>query len=95
MKEPQIIRVRRSALSRVIKANHELEDYCTLHPGSPVAVRRPRISIRKGMWVAALGNSSTEEIVASGKNVSAALEAFDRQYLAALRPEPQVQRPAA
>jgi hypothetical protein len=86
MTRPHVKTIRHSQLSRVIKANHELEEYCALHPGSPVAVRRPRISIRNGMWVAALGNSSAGQMIASGKKLSAVLEAFDRVYLSNLRP---------
>ena len=78
--------VRRSDLSRTRNAMREMEAYCASHPGSPAAVRRPVIRIRGGTCVALLGRSVEEGIVGLGSTVSAALRAFDVQYLSALRP---------
>src|SRR5262249_48939470 len=36
-------------------ALEEMELYCTAHPGSPSATRRPALSIRSGLWIALLG----------------------------------------
>jgi hypothetical protein len=86
MKQPHISTIRRCDLSRRTDPSRELEDYCELHPRTPAAVRRPQLSMRRGMWVALLGPSLKDGIVGFGSNVSAALKAFDRNYLAALRP---------
>ena len=64
----------------------EMELYCTEHPRSPSAERRPSLSIRSGLWIALLGPSVEEGIVGIGSTVEAALRAFDTQYLAGLRP---------
>src|ERR1700745_424357 len=69
-------------------AVEEMESYCAAHPGSPSAVRRPVLSIRMGLWIALLGPSLEEGIVGIGYTVELALRAFDRQYIAALRPPP-------
>lgn len=86
MKQPHLPTVRRCDLSRRVRAAQEMEDYCALHPRNPAAVRRPQLSIRRGTWVALLGPSIKEGIVGLGSDVPAALKAFDRNYLAALRP---------
>ena len=64
----------------------QMELYCAAHPGSPSAVRRPRLSVRSELWIALLGPSLKEGIVGIGPTVAAALRAFDTQYLAGLRP---------
>jgi len=64
----------------------EMESYCTEHPGSPSAVRRPALSFRSGLWIALLGPSVEGGIVGIGSTVKAALRAFDTQYLAGLHP---------
>jgi hypothetical protein len=64
----------------------EMNDYCASHPGSPSAVRRPQLFFRGDLWIALLGQSLKEGIVGIGPTVSAALRAFDGQYLAQLRP---------
>jgi hypothetical protein len=64
----------------------QIELYCAAHPGSPSAVRRPRLFVRGELWVALLGPSVEEGIVGIGPTVAAALRAFDAQYLAGLRP---------
>jgi hypothetical protein len=69
-------------------AVEEMESYCAAHPGSPSAVRRPVLSIRMGLWIALLGPSLEEGIVGIGYTVELALRAFDRQYMAGLRPPP-------
>jgi len=60
--------------------------YFAAHPRSPSAVRRPKLSLRSGTWMAILGPNIEEGIVGTGTTVEGALRAFDRQYLAALRP---------
>jgi hypothetical protein len=64
----------------------EMEPYCLAHPGSPSAVRRPRLSIRGHLWIALLGPSVEKGIVGIGPSVEAALRAFDTQYLDFLGP---------
>ena len=65
-----------------------MERYCTLHPRSPSAVRRPQLSRRRGTFVALLGHSLENGIVGIGNTVENALRAFDLQYLRALEPQP-------
>jgi len=60
--------------------------YFDAHPGSPSAVRRPKLSARSGVWIALLGRSVEDGIVGFGSSVEAALRAFDVRYLSALRP---------
>ena len=67
-------------------AEERMELYFVAHPGSPAAVRRPRLMKRGKMWVALLGPNMREGIVGLGGNVEAALRAFDAQYLSMLRP---------
>jgi len=67
-------------------AVEQMEFYCASHPGSPSAVRRPRLFFRSELWIALLGPSVEEGIVGIGPTVAAALRAFDTQYLACLRP---------
>jgi len=62
----------------------EMKSYCTAHPSSPSAVRRPALSIRSGLWIALLGPSIEEGIVGLGSTVEAALRAFDAQYMVGL-----------
>jgi hypothetical protein len=69
-----------------IAAMEQMELYCQAHPGSPAAVRRPRLFVRGDLWVALLGPSVEEGIVGIGPTVTDALRAFDAQYLAGLRP---------
>jgi hypothetical protein len=63
-----------------------MNHYCASHPGSPSAVRRPHLFFRGDLWIALLGRNLKEGIVGIGPTVSAALRAFDGQYLAQLRP---------
>jgi hypothetical protein len=67
-------------------AMEQLELYSQAHPGSPAAVRRPKLLVRGDLWIALLGPSVEEGIVGIGSSVTAALRAFDAQYLAGLRP---------
>jgi hypothetical protein len=69
--------------------------YFGAHPGSPSAVRRPKLSMRSGTWMAILGPTIEEGIVGIGTTVEEALRAFDVQYLAALRPSKLKYEPAA
>ena len=65
-----------------------MECYCTLHPRSPSAVRRPQLSRRRGTFVVLLGHSLENGIVGIGNTVEKALRAFDLQYIRALEPQP-------
>jgi hypothetical protein len=67
-------------------AMEQMELYCAAHPGSPSAVRRPRLLFRSELWIALLGPSMEEGIAGIGPTVAGALQAFDAQYLAGLRP---------
>jgi hypothetical protein len=69
-----------------LAAMEQIELYCQAHPGSPAAVRRPRLFVRGELWIALLGPTVEEGIVGIGPSVTAALRAFDSQYLAGLRP---------
>ena len=73
-------------------AMEQMELYCEAHPGSPVAVRHPRLFVRGELWIALLGPSVEEGIVGIGPTVTAALRAFDAQYLAGLRPPAEMIR---
>src|SRR6266480_3414661 len=64
-----------------------MELYRAAHPGSPSAVRQPRLFVRGQLWIALLGPSVEEGIVGIGPTIEAALRAFDVQYLAGLRPQ--------
>jgi hypothetical protein len=66
--------------------NERMELYFLAHPGSPSAVRRPRLFARSGVWVALLGRAVRDGIAGFGPTVEAALRAFDVQYVNALRP---------
>lgn len=68
-----------------IAARQRAELYCELHPGSPSAVRAPKIFVRSGTWVALLGRSVRDGIAGFGPTIEAALRAFDNEYLSALR----------
>ena len=69
-------------MNYAMAAMEQMELYCQAHPGSPSAVRRPRLFVRGKLWVALLGPSVQEGIVGIGPTVTAALRAFDTQYLA-------------
>jgi hypothetical protein len=76
----------RHIMDYALAATSQMELYCEAHPGSPSAVRRPRLFVRGELWIALLGSSVEEGIVGIGPTVTAALRAFDAQYLAGLRP---------
>src|SRR5437867_4733774 len=80
----------RHAMDHALAAMEQMELYCQAHPGSPAAVRRPRLFVRGDLWIALLGPSVEEGIVGIGSTVAAALRAFDAQYLAGLRPPAEV-----
>jgi hypothetical protein len=77
---------RRRVTDHAAAAMEQMELYCATHPGSPSAVRRPRLLFRSELWIALLGLTVEEGIVGIGPTVEAALRAFDAQYLAGLRP---------
>ncbi|MFL6590380.1 MAG: hypothetical protein ACJ8M4_09430 [Chthoniobacterales bacterium] len=61
------------------------ELYFMAHPGTPSAVRRPKLAVRSGQWIAWLGRNVRDGIAGFGPTVEAALRAFDAEYIAALR----------
>lgn len=63
-----------------------MEMYRLAHPGSPSAVRRPRLYFRSGVWFAVLGHDSPDGVCGTGPNVEAAQSAFDAEYLKFLHP---------
>lgn len=70
------------------------ELYYEQHPGSPSAVRRPKLSVRSGTWIALLGRSMHDGVAGFGPTVERALRAFDAQYRSLLRPPPTLDRAA-
>ena len=73
-----------------IDANDEtvsqrVELYAAAHPGSPSAVRRPRLFRKSGTWIALLGDNLEDGIIGYGDTIEAALHTFDARYLALLR----------
>jgi hypothetical protein len=90
-KNGQLLRGRHS-MDGALAAMEQMELYCEAHPGSPSAVRRPRLFARGDLWIVLLGPSVEEGIVGIGPTVTAALRAFDAQYLAGLRPPNEVTR---
>jgi len=83
--------LRRSyATNYALAAMEQMELYCKAHAGSPSAIHRPRLFIRGELWIALLGPNVEEGIVGIGSTVTAALRAFDAQYLAGLRPPVEV-----
>ena len=77
---------RRRVVNYAGAAIEQMKAYCTSHPGSPSAVRRPQLFFRSDLWIALLGPTIEEGIVGIGPTVTAALRAFDTQYLGRLRP---------
>ena len=77
-----------------IAAAHRAELYYESHPGSPSAVRSPKLFVRSGVWIALLGRSVRDGIAGFGPTIEAALRAFDFQYLEALRPPVERNRAA-
>ena len=68
-----------------IAAKQRAELYYELHPGSPPAVRSPKVFTRSGIWIALLGRTVRDGISGFGPTIEAALRAFDHQYLSTLR----------
>jgi hypothetical protein len=73
------------AMDYALAAMEQMELYCQAHPGSPAAVRRPRLFVRGTLWIALLGPRVEEGIVGMWPTTGA-LRGFDAQYLAGLRP---------
>lgn len=69
----------RHIIDSAMAATEQMELYCEAYPGSPAAVRRPRLFIRGELWIALLGSSVEEGLVGIGSTVTAALRAFDAQ----------------
>jgi hypothetical protein len=67
-------------------AMQRMELYCMAHPGSPTAMRQPRLLARGKVWIALLGPNLEEGIAGFGNTVEAALRGFDAQYVRGLRP---------
>ena len=63
-----------------------VEQYFADHPGSPSAVRRPKVLRQRDMFIALLGPDVQHGIVGLGNTVENALRVFDLQYLSMLRP---------
>ena len=68
-----------------VAVRQRTELYYELHPGSPSAVRSPKVFVRSGVWIALLGRTVREGIAGFGPTVETALRAFDAQYLNSLR----------
>lgn len=79
---------RNHAVDYAAAAIEQMDMYCTAHPESPSAMRRPKLFVRSDLWIALLGPSIEEGIVGIGPNVAAALRAFDTQYVAGVPNEP-------
>ena len=75
---------RRCVVDYAAAAIEQMEFYCTAHPDSPSATRRPKLFLRSDLWIALLGPNIEEGIVGIGPNVTAALRAFDAQYVVGL-----------
>jgi hypothetical protein len=76
---------RRDVVDYAATSVEQMEHYCVENPGSPSAMRRPQLFFRGDLWIALLGPNVEEGIVGIGSTVSAALRAFDAQYLAGQR----------
>ena len=77
--------MRAKDVERATAEAEKAELYYIAHPTSPSAVRRPKLSVRSGTWIALLGQSVQDGICGFGASVEGALRAFDVQYLKALR----------
>jgi hypothetical protein len=76
---------RSRVLDYAAAAVEQMKVYCTAHPESPSAVRRPQLFVRGDLWIALLGSSLEDGIVGIGPTVAEALRAFDTQYSIGLR----------
>jgi hypothetical protein len=70
---------------RMMAAMQRMELYFMAYPGSPSAVRRPRLSQQGEGWKAFLGSNGRNGVTGFGRTVEAALSDFDTRYLRALR----------
>ena len=75
---------RRRVADYAAAAIEQMDIYCTVHPNSPSAMRRPKLFVRSDLWIALLGPNIEKGIVGIGPSIAAALRAFDAQYLAGL-----------
>ena len=75
---------RHGSVDYAAAAIEQMDIYCTAHPESPSAIRRPKLFVRSDLWIALLGPSIEEGIVGIGPSVAAALRAFDAQYVTGL-----------
>ena len=57
-----------------------VQQYFVDHPGSPSAMRRPRVFRQRDTFIALLGRDLQHGIVGLGNTVENALRAFDWQY---------------
>jgi hypothetical protein len=64
----------------------QVKQYVIDHPGSPSAVRRPRVFRQGDTFIVLLGRDVQHGIVGLGNTIENALRAFDMQYYNALRP---------
>lgn len=64
----------------------EAARYCKEHPRGPAAVRHPRILRRGRTFIALLGSTLEDGIAGIGETVATALQAFESEYRARLRP---------
>jgi hypothetical protein len=67
-------------------AMEQTELYYAAHPGSPFAVRRPRLSTRGDLWIALLGPSVEEGIIGIGATVNGGSGAARVRYAVSRRP---------
>lgn len=61
-----------------------MRHYCSKHPRSPSALRKPKLVLRGRSVVALLGYTMEDGIAGIGADVETALRDFDREYLRAL-----------
>ena len=63
----------------------DVRRYCEKHPLSATAIKRPRVLLHRGRYVALLGRSISRGVVGFGTSVASALRAFDEIYPRYLR----------
>ncbi len=66
-------------------ALEEMVRYCEAHSDGPAALRKPQLYMRGTNFVVLLGPNIAEGIAGFGRTVSAALRAFEVQYLRSVR----------
>ena len=76
------------------KLAQRIELYAAAHPGSPSAVRRPKVFHKSETWIALLGDNVEDGIIGYGDTIEAALRSFDARYLSQLRPPDDADRAA-